>query len=154
MTTIYTGLDMAKLNLSLHLPGWIHDRPNTAAGHWGWFVNFWPPHRAPTSSVKPPSGYERDVVAALQEAHVPVSRSKPRPGPVLRPRHRQRAKNRSPSWASTMALVTRQSPSHPIYLPSYGLKPTRQPPTGQVPPRSSTHRAFTLSPPRMINIRP
>ena len=33
MTTIYTGLDIAKLNLQLHLAGRIHDLPNTAAGH-------------------------------------------------------------------------------------------------------------------------
>ena len=31
MTTIYTGLDIAKLNLQLHLAGRIHDLPNTAA---------------------------------------------------------------------------------------------------------------------------
>ena len=33
MTTIYTGLDIAKLNLQLHLVGRVHDLPNTAAGH-------------------------------------------------------------------------------------------------------------------------
>jgi hypothetical protein len=33
MTTIYTGLDIAKLNLQLHLAGRIHDLPNTATGH-------------------------------------------------------------------------------------------------------------------------
>ena len=32
MTTIYTGLDIAKLNLQLHLQGRIHDLPNTALG--------------------------------------------------------------------------------------------------------------------------
>ena len=33
MTTIYSGLDIAKLNLQLHLADRIHDLPNTAAGH-------------------------------------------------------------------------------------------------------------------------
>ncbi len=33
MTTIYTGLDIAKLNLQLHFAGRVHDLPNTAAGH-------------------------------------------------------------------------------------------------------------------------
>jgi hypothetical protein len=32
MTTIYTGLDIAKLNLQLHLAGRLHDLTNTAAG--------------------------------------------------------------------------------------------------------------------------
>ena len=33
MTTIYAGLDIAKLNLQLDLAGRGHDLPNTAAGH-------------------------------------------------------------------------------------------------------------------------
>jgi transposase len=32
MRTIYAGLDLAKLNLQLHLAGRFHDLPNTAAG--------------------------------------------------------------------------------------------------------------------------
>ena len=32
MTTIHAGLDIAKLNLQLHLAGRVHDLPNTAAG--------------------------------------------------------------------------------------------------------------------------
>ena len=72
MTTIYTGLDIAKLNLQLHLAGRIHDLPNTAAGH----------RRLCKLLVAQPGvhvvceatgGYERDVVAALHEAKVPVS---------------------------------------------------------------------------------
>jgi len=72
MTTIYTGLDIAKLNLQLHLAGRIHDLPNTAAGH----------RRLCKLLVAQPGaqviceatgGYEREVVAALHAAQVPVS---------------------------------------------------------------------------------
>ena len=72
MTTIHTGLDIAKLNLQLHLAGRIHDLPNTAAGH----------HRllkllATQASVhvvcEATGGYERAVVAALHVASVAVS---------------------------------------------------------------------------------
>jgi transposase len=72
MTTIYTGLDIAKLNLQLHLAGRVHDLPNTAAGH----------RRLRKLLAAQPGvhviceatgGYERAVVAALQEACVSVS---------------------------------------------------------------------------------
>jgi len=72
MTTIYAGLDIAKLNLQLHLAGRFHDLPNTAPGH----------RRLLKLLAKPAGGhvvceatggYEREVVAALQEAKVPVS---------------------------------------------------------------------------------
>lgn len=33
MTTVSAGLDIAKLNLQLHLAGRIHDLPHTTAGH-------------------------------------------------------------------------------------------------------------------------
>jgi transposase len=72
MTTIYVGLDIAKLNLQLHLAGRVHDLPNTAAGH---------RRRLKLLASQPgvhvvceaTGGYERDVVAALHESHVPVS---------------------------------------------------------------------------------
>lgn len=72
MTTIYTGLDIARLNLQLHLAGRSHDLPNTAIGH----------RRLRKLLASQPGvhvvceatgGYERDVVAALHEARVPVS---------------------------------------------------------------------------------
>lgn len=72
MTTIYTGLDIAKRNLQLHLAGRIHDLPNTATGH----------HRLLSLLAQQPGvqvvceatgGYERDVVVALHQANVPVS---------------------------------------------------------------------------------
>ena len=72
MTTIYTGLDIAKLNLQLHLVGRIHDLPNTAAGHRRLL-------KLLTAQVglhvvcEATGGYERDVVAALHEAQVSVS---------------------------------------------------------------------------------
>lgn len=71
-TTIYTGLDIAKLNLQLHLAGRIHDLPNTAAGHRRLLKLL---AALPGIHVvcEATGGYERDLVAALHEAHVPVS---------------------------------------------------------------------------------
>lgn len=72
MTTIHAGLDIAKLNLQLHLAGRCHDLPNTAAGH----------RRLRKLLATQPGvhviceatgGYERAVVAALHAAKVPVS---------------------------------------------------------------------------------
>ncbi len=72
MTTIYTGLDIAKLNLQLHLAGRIHDLPNTVAGHRRLLKLV---ATLPSAHVvcEATGGYERDVVAALHEAKVPVS---------------------------------------------------------------------------------
>jgi transposase len=72
MTTIYAGLDIAKLNLQLHLAGRFHDLPNTAAGH----------RRLLKLLAKTPGvqvvceatgGYQRDLVAALHASQVAVS---------------------------------------------------------------------------------
>lgn len=72
MTTIYAGLDIAKLNLQLHLAGRFYDLPNTAAGH----------RRLLKLLAKVPGvhviceatgGYERDLVQALHQAALPVS---------------------------------------------------------------------------------
>ena len=72
MTTIYTGLDIAKLNLQLHLASRIHDLPNTAAGHRRLCKRL---AAQPGVQVvcEATGGYEREVVAALQQAQVPVS---------------------------------------------------------------------------------
>jgi len=72
MTTIYTGLDIAKLNLQLHLAGRIHDLPNTAAGHRR-LLKLLAAHVGTHVVCEATGGYERDVVAALHEASVPVS---------------------------------------------------------------------------------
>lgn len=72
MTTIYAGLDIAKLNLQLHLAGRYHDLPNTSAGHRRLLKLL---AKVPGVQVvcEATGGYEREVVAALQEASVPVS---------------------------------------------------------------------------------
>jgi transposase len=69
---MYTGLDIAKLNLQLHLAGRIHDLANTAAGHRQLCKLL---AAAPGAHVicEASGGYERAVVAALHAAHVPVS---------------------------------------------------------------------------------
>ena len=72
MTTIYTGLDIAKLNLQLHLAGRIHDLPNTAAGHRR-LLKLLAAQPGVHVVCEATGGYERDVVAALHEANVPVS---------------------------------------------------------------------------------
>lgn len=72
MTTIYTGLDIAKLNLQLHLQGRIHDLPNTVVGHRR-LLKLLAAQSGVHVVCEATGGYERDVVAALHEAKVPVS---------------------------------------------------------------------------------
>lgn len=71
-TIIYAGLDIAKLNLQLHLDGRFHDLPNTAAGH-GQLLELLAAHSTVQIICEATGGYERDVVAALHQAAVPVS---------------------------------------------------------------------------------
>ena len=72
MTTIHTGLDIAKLNLQLHLAGRLHDLPNTAVGH-GRLLKLLAAQPAVHVVCEATGGYERAVVAALHDANVPVS---------------------------------------------------------------------------------
>jgi transposase len=72
MTTIYAGLDIAKLNLQLHLAGRLYDLPNTAAGHRR-LLKLLASHPSVQVICEATGGYERDVVAALHEVNVPVS---------------------------------------------------------------------------------
>jgi transposase len=72
MTTIYTGLDIAKLNLQLHLRDRIHDLPNTPVGHRR-LLKLLAVQPAVQVVCEATGGYERDVVAALHQAKVPVS---------------------------------------------------------------------------------
>jgi transposase len=72
MTTIYAGLDIAKLNLQLHLAGHVHDLPNSAAGHRR-LLKLLALQPGVHVVCEATGGYERDVVAALHEASVPVS---------------------------------------------------------------------------------
>jgi transposase len=72
MTTIYSGLDIAKQNLQLHLRGRIHDLPNTAAGHRR-LLKLLTHHSTVQVVCEATGGYEREVVAALHQANIPVS---------------------------------------------------------------------------------
>ena len=72
MTTIYAGLDIAKLNLQLHLAGRLHDLANTAAGHRR-LLKLLATQPGVHVVCEATGGYERDVVAALQAANLPVS---------------------------------------------------------------------------------
>jgi transposase len=71
MTTIYRGLDISKQNLQLHIESRIHDLHNTPAGHrrlLKLLAGF------PVQVVcEATGGYEREVVAALHQANIPVS---------------------------------------------------------------------------------
>jgi transposase len=71
-TTIYAGLDIAKHNLQLHWAGRFYDLPNTPAGHRQLIQRL---RRQPGAQVicEATGGYERDVVAALHQAGIPVS---------------------------------------------------------------------------------
>ena len=72
MTTIYAGLDIAKLNLQLHLAGRGHELPNTAAGHRR-LLKLLAAQPGAHVVCEASGGYEREVVAALQQAGVPLS---------------------------------------------------------------------------------
>ena len=72
LTTIYTGLDIAKLNLQLHLAGRFCDLPNTSAGHRR-VLKVLKAQPGVHVVCEATGGYERPVVAALQQAGVPVS---------------------------------------------------------------------------------
>jgi transposase len=71
-TIIYTGLDIAKLNLQLHLAGRFYDLTNTPAGYRRLIKLLASPGKVQVI-CEATGGYERDVVAALQQAAVPVS---------------------------------------------------------------------------------
>lgn len=72
MTTIYAGLDIAKRNLQLHLVGRSYDLPNTAAGHRR-MLKLLATQVGSHVVCEATGGYERELVAALHTASVPVS---------------------------------------------------------------------------------
>jgi transposase len=72
MTTIYVGLDIAKLNLQLHLTGRCYDLPNTASGHRR-LLKLLAAQPGVQVVCEATGGYEREVVDALHQAGVPVS---------------------------------------------------------------------------------
>lgn len=72
MTTLYAGLDIAKLNLQLHCAGRLHDLPNTATGHRR-LLKLLAAQPGIHVICEATGGYERDLVAALHHASVPVS---------------------------------------------------------------------------------
>lgn len=72
MTTIHAGLDIAKLNLQLHCAGRVHDLPNTPVGHRR-LLNLLASQPGVHVVCEATGGYERDIVATLQAAQIPVS---------------------------------------------------------------------------------
>jgi transposase len=112
MTTIYTGLDIAKLNLQLHLAGRLHDLPNTTAGHRR-LLKLLATCVGVHVVCEATGGYERDVVAVLHEAKVPVSVLNP-----ARVRHFARAQGqRAKTDPIDAAVLT-------AYGQAFGPKPT------------------------------
>lgn len=71
-TIIYAGLDIAKLNLQLHLAGRFYDLPNTAAGHRR-LIGLLKAHPAVQIICEATGGYERTVVKALHQASICLS---------------------------------------------------------------------------------
>jgi len=71
-TIIYAGLDIAKLNLQLHLAGRFYDLPNTAAGH-RQLLELLKAQPAVQVICEATGGYERDVVHALHQAKIALS---------------------------------------------------------------------------------
>lgn len=72
MTTIYSGLDISKQNLQLHLGGRIHDSSNTLAGHRR-LIKLLATQPGVHVVCEATGGYERGVVAALHGTRIPVS---------------------------------------------------------------------------------
>lgn len=71
-TIIYAGLDIAKLNLQLHLGNRLYDLPNTKAGHQQ-LLKLLADYPAVQILCEATGGYERQVVAALQQQQIEVS---------------------------------------------------------------------------------
>jgi len=70
--TIYTGLDISKLNLQLRLADRLHDLPHSAPGHRR-LLHLLAAYPGAHVVCEATGGYERAVVAALQQAGIPVS---------------------------------------------------------------------------------
>jgi transposase len=120
MTTIYAGLDIAKLNLQLHLAGRFHDLPNTPAGHRR-LLKVLAAQPAVHIICEATGGYERDVVEALHQASLPVTVLNP-----ARARHFARAQGqRAKTDRIDAALLT-------AYGQALQPKPT--------PPRTQTEQ--------------
>lgn len=73
---IYAGLDIAKLNLQLHLAGRCYDLPYTAAGLRR-LLKLLASHPNVHVVCEASGGYEREVVAACHQAEVPISVTNP-----------------------------------------------------------------------------
>jgi transposase len=114
MTTIYAGLDISKLNLQLHLGGRFHDLPNTTAGH-SRLLKLLARYPVVHIICEATGGYEREVVAALHQAALPVSVINP-----ARARHFAKAQGQRAKTDHIDAAV----------LSDYGqsLKPAATPP--------------------------
>lgn len=72
MTTIYAGLDIDKPGLHLHLSGRNHELPNTPAGQRR-LIKLLAAQPGVQVICEATGGYERDLVAALHAAPIPVS---------------------------------------------------------------------------------
>jgi transposase len=123
MTTIHAGLDIAKLNLQLHLAGRFYDLPNTAAGHRRLHKLL---AAQPGTHVvcEATGGYERDVVAALHAARIPVSVLNP-----ARVRH----------FARALGQRAKTDPIDAALLSAYGQKLQPKP----TAPRTGSEQQLT-----------
>jgi transposase len=98
-TIIYAGLDIAKLNLQLHLAGRSYDLPNSPAGHRR-LIQLLSACPGVHIICEATGGYERAVVLALQQHCLPVSVLNP-----ARVRHFARAQGQRAKTDSIDAAV-------------------------------------------------
>src|SRR4051812_33509224 len=113
-TLTHYGLDVAKATLRLSGPGLPGcDLPNTPAGHQA-LLNLLPPSAHPVCEA--PGGYERAVVAALQQAARKVSVVNPRRARAAAEGAGQRAKSDALDAAELAAYGTRFQPTPTLVL--------------------------------------
>jgi len=121
MTTIYAGLDIAKSNLQLHLAGRFYDLPNPATGYRR-LLKLLATQPGAQVICEATGGYERDLVAALHAAQIPVS--------IL-----------NPAWVRHFARANGQraktDPIDAALLTAYG-QALRPKPTAPRSPKSNT----------------
>ncbi|MFA6564650.1 MAG: IS110 family transposase [Verrucomicrobiia bacterium] len=122
-SSVYTGLDIAKATLQLHLQGQQLSLPNTAAGHRQLIKRL---RSVPGAHVlcEATGGYERAVVAALHAAQIPVSVLNPAQVRYFALAQGQRAKN-DPIDASVLSAYGAALRPDPTPLPDACLRQLR-----------------------------
>ena len=120
---VYTGLDIAKATLQLHLQGRQHALPNTAQGH-ALLVKLLRAVPGVHVVCEATGGYERAVVTALHAAEVPVSVVNPARVRHFAQAQGHRAKN-DPLDAATLTAFGQAMKPQPTPVPDAALNELR-----------------------------